>query len=271
MQLRRYETPLKAWIKRSPFLRSTLRQMRSLVSKDRVSTDLTALNPTLAHATAAELRDAWRDVSIPARQAVLVEKQMADYRAGLPVPVFDALVDAVRPYVSAGETPLLLEIGCSSGYYSEVLRIKGLSVDYTGCDYSEVFIQMARERYPALPFDVEDAISLSYPDNSFDIAVSGACLLHIPEYQRAIAETARVARSFAVFHRTPVHYRLPTRFFTKKAYGVASIEIHFNEREIISCFRDNGLLVTDILTLDTEWRDGDCSAMKTYVCEKVAR
>jgi ubiquinone/menaquinone biosynthesis C-methylase UbiE len=250
-------------------LRSTARGLRNLFSKNGVSTDLTALNPSLAEQTAQELRGAWQNTSIPARQATLVEQQLSDYRAGLPVSVFDALVDALRPYVSVGETPSLLEIGCSSGYYSEVLEIKGITVAYTGCDYSQAFVEMARQRYPALRFDVEDAIALNYQDNEFDIVVSGACLLHIPEYERAIAETARAARRIVIFHRTPVNHTLPTRFFTKHAYGVKSIELHFNERELVGCFKANGLSVADIITLDTEWKDGDSFAIKTYVCEKA--
>jgi hypothetical protein len=42
-----------------------------------------------------------------------------------------------------------------------------------------------------------------------------------------------------------------------------------NERELVTCFSANGLRVTDILTLNTEWRDGDSFAIRTYACEKV--
>ena len=89
------------------------------------------------------------------------------------------------------------------------------------------------------------------------------------DHDAAIAETARVARDFAIFHRTPVLHRLPTRHFTKKAYGIQTIETHFNEGDLVREFSRHGLKVIDIATIEADWRDGDAFACKTYVCEKV--
>ena len=206
---------------------------------------------------------------MPARQRRLVDAELAAYRDGQPIAAFDALIEMVRRVVhqEAGDT--LLEIGCSSGHYAEALRIKDVAIHYTGCDYSQPFIDLARQHLPMLHFDKEDAVALGYADAAFDIVVSGCCLLHIPDYQAAIAETARVARRAAIFHRTPVLHCMPTRVFTKKAYGVETVEIHFNEQELVRLFAAYGLRVVDIVTLSTDWRDGDATAVKTYLCEKI--
>lgn len=214
------------------------------------------------------LRAGWKDDRIPGRQRKLVDKQLAEFRQGRSVAVFRTLVDCLRPLIADGGLCSLLEVGCSSGYYSEVFAIAGLPVRYSGCDYSAAFIDMARRLYPAQTFAVEDATRLGYADKSFDLVVSGCCLLHIPEYQKAIAESARVARRHVIFHRTPMVIGQPNKYYRKRAYGVEMVEIHFNEYEFLSLLRAAGLDLIDTKTL-TESVDGSAgSAVRTYVCAK---
>jgi SAM-dependent methyltransferase len=194
---------------------------------------------------AKQLRNAWRAEVIPARQRAVVDAQLQAYRRGRPIKAFDVLVEMLRELRMDGaedrEMLSVLEVGCSSGYYSEIFAMKGLNVVYAGCDYSSAFIAMARQKYPALDFRVEDATSLTYADKSYDAVVSGCCLLHIPEYELAIRETARVARRYAIFYRTPVLHTRPTTYHTKLAYGTKTIEIHFNEQELVALFAAHGL------------------------------
>jgi len=164
----------------------------------------------------------------------------------------------------------VLEVGCSSGFYSEVFEIAGLDVHYAGCDYSEAFIELARQKYPALVFDVEDATALKYGDDTFDIVISGCCLLHIPEYQAAAAETARVARRYVIFHRTPVVLGLPNVYYRKQAYGVETVEIHFNEPQLLELLARLGLELIAAYTLDESVKGGVESANRTYVCRKIS-
>jgi ubiquinone/menaquinone biosynthesis C-methylase UbiE len=221
----------------------------------------------------AALRGAWQSESIPGEQRRLVDQQLAAYRAGQTIPAFDALVRLLEPLVASigrGRPVSLLEVGCSSGYHSEILAHHELAVAYEGCDYSPSFVEMARAHYPALPFNVADATALPNGDDSVDIVLSGCCLLHIPEYEQAIKESARVARHYVVFHRTPVLHNVPTAHYRKRAYGVETIEIHFNEEELVSLFAKHGLRVTGVVTLDVAWVRGAMYATKEYVCEKVA-
>lgn len=260
---------MRHWIALYPQLRLIIRRLLQLLPRASTTTVPVDLDSVSAAHTVEQLRESWQDSAIPPLQRKLADQQLAAYRANKPIAVFDVLVNAVRANLATSKKSRLLEIGCSSGYYAEVLQVKGVDVDYVGCDYSDAFIQMARNYYPGLSFDTEDATALKYDDAMFDIVVSGCCLLHIPDYKQAIAETARVTSRIAIFHRTPVHHTLETKMFTKKAYGIPTLEIHFNERELISHFVENGLRITDIVTLSTDWRMGDASAVKTYVCEKV--
>jgi ubiquinone/menaquinone biosynthesis C-methylase UbiE len=237
-----------------------------------VSSSYVPLQESETDAEGRRLRRAWQDDALPERQRALVEQQLLHYRRGGNVDVFDMLVHALRELPDIRPGMSFLEIGCSSGFYSEVLDISGLQFRYTGCDYSPAFIKLAREKYPTLEFAVEDATALHYPNHSFDIVVSGCCLLHIPEYSLAVAETSRVAASYAIFHRTPVVWGEPERWYRKQAYGVETVEIHFNEPEFLALLEEHNLELLATHTLHKEHSADDPTkgkALRTYVCRKI--
>lgn len=188
-------------------------------------------------------------------------------------PAFDALTEILDRNIPNVNGLNLLEIGCSSGYYYDVLRIKGIQASYRGCDYSEAFIALARHHYPGVPFDVEDAVGLRYRSESFDIVVSGCCILHIADYEKAISEAARVSRTYVVFHRTPIMHLHGPLVFRKKAYGFETIEIHFNEQKLVELFSAHKLCIIDVNTHYISWdtKRQDALAMKTYLCKKISR
>jgi ubiquinone/menaquinone biosynthesis C-methylase UbiE len=261
---------LRAFADRHPKLKGIL---KSVVGPFRPSTSsaYVALAAGEERVAADELTGAWKTEAIPALQRKDADQSLAAYRGGQPARNFDVLIDLLRPLTSPDAPATLLEVGCSSGYYAEAFEIKSLPVLYSGCDFSPAFVALARRCYPALDFRVADATALNYPDASFDIVVSGCCLLHIRDYDRAIADAARVARHHVVFHRTPVVHLAPTRFFTKLAYGVKTLEIHFNEDELVKCMHRHGLRVVAIVTLNASWHNGDANATKTYLCEKASQ
>jgi SAM-dependent methyltransferase len=234
-----------------------------------VSDSYEPIMPEQARALSAVLGAAWQDPNIPLLQLAIVLPQLAAFGRGEPVPVFDALVDLVRRVPEVGRKSCL-EVGCSSGYYAEVLRLRGIETRYSGCDYSPALLELARSRYPGIEFDTCDATDLGYPDGAFDVVVSGGCLLHIFDYPRAIAEAARVAREVVIFHRTPVIHVHPTMFYRKLAYGVPCIEIHFNETELLDRFHAAGLRLAAIETVavGAPHPVGDVEVMKSYLCIK---
>jgi len=236
-----------------------------------VSTSYIQLTTEEASSEGVRLRDSWQDDALPQKQRDLTNQQLHQYRSGASVHVFDVFVAALRSLSGLAENASLLEVGCSSGFYSEIIAVAGLPINYSGCDYSVAFIRMAKEEYPAINFAVADATALCYHDRSFDIVVSGCCLLHIPEYVKAVEETARVARDYVIFHRTPVVWGQPEQWYRKQAYGVETVEIHFNELEFLALLGRNGLELIATHTLSEECSDGAQnrgSASRTYVCRK---
>jgi SAM-dependent methyltransferase len=262
--------PVLPTLKDFPRLKIVVQRLRRCLGPSAgVSSDYVTLKNEEADAEADRLRDAWKADALPERQRKLVDAQLAAYRRGEPVAVFDVMIQALKGLPTNVHGMSVLEVGCSSGYYSEVLELAGLDIEYVGCDYSEAFIDLARKKYPHRHFDVQDATALEYGEGDFDIVISGGCLLHIPKYETAIAETARVARSYAIFHRTPVVLGRPSVYYRKKAYGIETLEIHFNEPQFLELLSRSGLKLLATYTLDEFLHGGVVTANRTYVCEKM--
>jgi SAM-dependent methyltransferase len=144
--------------------------------------------------------------------------------------------------------PRVIEVGCGSGYYSEVLAtLLPDTINYTGIDYSEAMIARARAHYPSTAFEVADATRLPYANAAFDIVFNGVSLMHIIDYQATIREAARVAAHYCVFHTVPVFDDYRTTFLRKYAYGAPVVEIIFGKQELMSLCHHSGL------RLEREW------------------
>lgn len=259
-------------LNRFPGLKRLLRGVRNRLSLGGgVSSHYVNLQGEDADTEGQRLRSAWQDDALPQRQRELVDQQLRQYRSGARIDVFDVFVDSLRALPDLPPGATLLEVGCSSGFYFEVMEIARLPLKYSGCDYSDAFIRLAKEKHPAIEFTVGDATALNYPDCSFDIVVSGCCLLHIPDYPKGVQETARVARRYAIFHRTPVVWGQPEQWYRKQAYGVETVEIHFNEPEFLILLDKSGLELIATYTLSEEGTDASRAqghASRTYVCRK---
>ena len=259
-------------LNRFPRLKAQLKLLKARFDRSAsVSNDYIKIEESEREQESRRLSDSWKQIDLPLRQRSLADKQLRLYRDGAKIDVFDTFINALDSAHELSPTASMLEIGCSSAYYSEVLTIAGKKFNYTGCDYSEGFIELGRSLYPHLQLDVEDATHLGYESNSFDIVISGCCLLHIPDYATAIAETARVAKNFVLFHRTPVVYGQETQYYRKMAYGVETIEIHIAETEFMNLLVENELTLIKTLTLSDTPDPKDHligKASRTYLCRK---
>ena len=87
----------------------------------------------------------------------------------------------LRGFADAGvhlEGFRVLDIGCGSGYFLNRLRDYGAG-ECHGIDLMENRIADARERYPALEWQVGSATDLSFEDGAFDLVTQFTCLSSI--------------------------------------------------------------------------------------------
>lgn len=188
---------------------------------------------------------------------------------GKPRKDFLALAHAIQ---SIGlENPLIIEVGCGSGWNAEVLtHLLKRSIRYIGLDYSVRMTLLGKQHYPEIQFVVGDATSLPFRNKSCDVFISGTVLMHLLEYRKAIEESRRIARRWCIFHTIPILQSRETTFLRKVAYGQSVIEVIFNETELCRLFKEDELIVRhtfNSIPYDLCAVLGEPTLTKTYLCE----
>jgi SAM-dependent methyltransferase len=225
---------------------------------------------------ASQAREAQASSSgwLASRTVLRQERAYADLIAAMNrgEPRLDFAVAAEAVAATGLTKPSLLEIGCGSGYYSEVFAtlLPG-GVTYTGIDYSAAMIDRARAQYPLVRFEVADATRLPYPDARFDIAFNGVSLMHIVDHEAAIREMARVASRFCILHTVPVFDDYRTTYLRKYAYGAPVVEIVFGRAELMALCKESGLYLErtwPCIPYDVSAVTGHRSTTETYLFSK---
>jgi len=110
--------------------------------------------------------------------------------AGTLADMHEAIVGAVGG--APGRT--WLDVGCGTGELAFMAAATGATV--TGADLSPVLVETARrqaaERGVDVTFEVGDAETLQYPDDSFDIVTSSVGAIFAPDHRAVASELARV-------------------------------------------------------------------------------
>ncbi|PCJ87761.1 MAG: hypothetical protein COA57_04190 [Flavobacteriales bacterium] len=86
----------------------------------------------------------------------------------------------------------LLEIGCGTGLFTEKVS-KATSASITAIDISDDLLEVARKKLPEVSFKIDDAMNLSFADESFN-GVYGSSILHHLDMEKAIEEIYRVLK-----------------------------------------------------------------------------
>lgn len=87
-----------------------------------------------------------------------------------------------------------LDVGCGTGHEYLSLKQSGISFEYLGVDKTEKMVEFARKRFPDANFAVGDIYKLQFPDRSWDVAYCRHVFTHLPGYEDALAEVARVTK-----------------------------------------------------------------------------
>lgn len=94
-------------------------------------------------------------------------------------------------FLSASPGQTVLNAGAGQGSFS--LRLARLGFEVTSIDGSRAAVAVLRDRLPG-PVEHADVTAMPFADESFDAAVLGEVLEHVPDDARALSEVARVLR-----------------------------------------------------------------------------
>jgi ubiquinone/menaquinone biosynthesis C-methylase UbiE len=117
----------------------------------------------------------------------------AQYTVGQPLePWLDAHL-ALEPNAA------LLDVGTADGAFPIRLRQTGHLGRLVGIDLSSGMIASAKDHPSKVEFFVADAMSVPFPDQSFDVVTARHMLYHVPDIQKALLEIRRVLKPIGKF------------------------------------------------------------------------
>ena len=172
-----------------------------------------------------------------------VAVRYADFvRDGLaPLPLDRAVLAAFAEFVQAAAAGPVAELGCGPGYVTAHLRDLGL--DVFGVDLSPVMIELAREAYPDLRFEVGSMAALDLAEGELGGIASWYSVIHTPpeempgyfaEFQRVLAPGGHLLLAFfesegepvtAFDHKVAVAYRWPIDQLAESARAAGFVEV----------------------------------------------
>ncbi len=162
---------------------------------------------------------AWLQTSVEARLLLSL------FRQGLPV-VDDSL-----------------EIGCGGGLGMQFLKERLGAQNVTAMDLDAQMLAISAARWQQAPwahFTEADACNMPFADRRFDLVAEFAVFHHIPRWQDALAEVARVLRPGGQFlfwdlYRAAICNPISRRLFEHP------MENRFNHQEFLGVIRELGL------------------------------
>ena len=77
----------------------------------------------------------------------------------------------------------VLDVGCASGGFFNIMRSFAPHVEYTGIDLSDKAVELAKERYPEAKFMVTEGFRLPFQDNDFEVVHCTSVFNNEPDYQ----------------------------------------------------------------------------------------
>ena len=208
----------------------------------------------ITHEESKKYSENWSMDLVGELQRTLVNYQLRQLKMNRSPPVFSM----IKVIFSRIENNLsLLDIGCTTGYYYEVINhYFPNKFNYSGCDYNESSIKLAKKYYQDIDFSVKDLTKMNCEGNSYDVTFLSGVIEHIPDYVTAIKELCRITKKYIVLHRI---WLTNNETICKKGtqYFVPVIRNQYNSKDFFNLFKNKFEIIFESNTFD-----GNC---KSYI------
>ena len=143
----------------------------------------------------------------------------------------------------------VLDVGCASGGFFNIMRTLEPTIDYTGIDIAEPSIESARQMYPEAKFLVTDGLRLPFDDNQFDLVHCTSVLVVEPRYRELLTEMYRVSNRFVLADMRLLK-DLGAAVDLEQSYYKIQFEGEYQSATVPYVVSDADQVVNSILTLE---------------------
>jgi len=256
------DTQLKALKDVGAFLKNTDQNNPQLASTIWKYINDNNIQTVVSQAESNDYSENWSQELVGKLQRIFVNYQLRQLNLGNPSPVFFKLKEALDVLLDENLSLSLIDIGCTSGYYYDVINFYfSNKFYYTGCDYNKESIELAKEYYPTINFQVEDITELSFKDREFEVSLLAGVIEHVPQYKKGLKELCRITDKYIVLHRI---WLTDDETICKKGtqYFVPVIRNMYNKEDFFHILKENSFTV--------KWSgdvyDQNC---RTYILERT--
>jgi len=123
----------------------------------------------------------------------------------------------------------VLEVGCGRGVGAEVILDRLGAADVIAFDLDEGMVDLARKRLHGRPvsLSVGDVCEIAQPSSTIDAVVDFGIIHHVPQWQQAVAEIARILRPGGVL----LFEEVPRRMLDSWAFRTFTVHPRENRFE----------------------------------------
>ena len=164
----------------------------------------TLAGPSIQVETHDDLSEAFRGSYYPS-QATCSRRTAASAtsRAGSPPQIFKLCSDALNAIPGTASLSLL-EVGCASGYYTEVMIIGSAAIPLYRCGLQRRNDQTRKAILSRVAVLSCGRTRAPFPTAAFEVVLAGAILEHVGDWEKVLSELVRVCHSYLVLHRTVI-------------------------------------------------------------------
>ncbi|MFC4700972.1 putative RNA methyltransferase [Glaciecola siphonariae] len=169
----------------------------------------------------------------PGDSKEMVVARQAFLASGAYAPLADELARLVLSHLEAAsyektadqQVPLLLDLGCSEGYYSSYIQAlvnkQSINMDVAGLDIAKPAIQKAARAHPGNHYCVGSSFDIPLPDDSVDIALQ----VFAPSSSQELARVLKPNALWICVEPAPQHLH------ELKAFVYKDVQVHESNAE----------------------------------------